>query len=75
MIEFFGLKFGRMNMLFPLDFWDISLVFAIVSFVLLLFSTLMSSYSGNVAILLDKEKLEKAAIVFLILFHDVRIQL
>jgi hypothetical protein len=55
-------------MFFPLDFWDISLVFAIVSFVLLLLSTLMSSYTGNLAILLDKEKLEKAAIVFLILF-------
>ena len=55
-------------MFFPLNIWDVSLLLAIVSVVLLLFTGVVSLYKGDVVMLIDKEKLEKAAIFFWSLF-------
>jgi hypothetical protein len=44
------------------------LLLAIVSVILLLFSGLVSLYKGNITILVDKEKLENAALFFLLSF-------
>jgi hypothetical protein len=53
---------------FPLDFWDISLLIAVIAIILLVSSELLSSYSGKVNILLDKRKMRSASIVVTIAF-------
>jgi hypothetical protein len=55
-------------MMFPLNFWDISLLLAITAAILLVTSELLSSYYGKVNILINKKKLKNAAITTSILF-------
>ena len=55
-------------MMFPLDFWDISLLLAITAIILLVTSELLSAHYGKVNILIDKKKLKTAAIIVSILF-------
>ena len=55
-------------MFFPLDFWGISLLFAVMSFFLLTISILISFQRGRLILFFDKEKLEKATIFFVSLF-------
>lgn len=55
-------------MMFPLDFWDISLILAITAIILLITSEMLSPYYGKVNILVNKEKLKNAAITFSIIF-------
>ena len=55
-------------MMFPLDFWDMSLLLAITSVVLLLTSEMVSSYYGKINILINKKKLKNAAMTVSILF-------
>ena len=55
-------------MMFPLDFWDISLLLAITAVILLVTSELLSAHYGKVNILIDKKKLKNAAIIVSILF-------
>jgi hypothetical protein len=47
-----------------LGLWDVSLLLAVVSFVLLAFCELLSLYKGDLVILIDKRKLENAARFF-----------
>ncbi len=55
-------------MRFPLDFWDISLLLAITSIILLITSELLSPYYGKVNILVNKKRLKNAALIFSLLF-------
>ncbi len=55
-------------MFFPLDFEEFSLILAVISFILLMLLALTSSYKGNLAVLIDKDKLEITAALFLSLF-------
>lgn len=48
--------------MFPLDLWDISLLIAIITAILLVSSELLLSHYGKVNILIDKGKLKTAAI-------------
>ena len=53
---------------FPLNFWDISIIFAITAILLLVTSEMLSSYYGKVNILINKKKLKNAAIIASFLF-------
>ncbi len=55
-------------MKFPLNFWDISLLLAIIAIILIVTSEMLSSYYGKVNILINKKKLKNAAITVSILF-------
>ena len=55
-------------MMFPLDFWDISLLLAIIAIILLITSEMLSSYYGKVNILINKKKLKNTAITISTLF-------
>ena len=55
-------------MMFPLDFWDISLLLAITGIILLVTSELLSAHYGKVNILINKKKLKNVAIIVSILF-------
>lgn len=55
-------------MLFPLSFWDISLLLAITAIILLITSEMLSPYYGKVNVLINKKRLKKAALTFSILF-------
>lgn len=55
-------------MIFPLNFWDISLLTAITAIILLITSELLSPYYGKVNIFIDKKRLKNAAILFSIIF-------
>jgi hypothetical protein len=48
-------------MMFPLDYWDISILIAVITIILLVSSEILSSYSGKVRILVDKRKLRIVA--------------
>ena len=48
-------------MMFPLDYWDISILIAVITIILLVSSEIVSSYSGKVRILVDKRKLRIVA--------------
>jgi hypothetical protein len=50
-------------MIFPLDFWDISLLVAIISIILLITSELLSASLGRINVLINKRKLRNTAIV------------
>jgi hypothetical protein len=54
--------------MFPLGFWDISLLLAITAIILLITSELLSTYYGKVNILVNKKKLKNAAMVASTLF-------
>jgi hypothetical protein len=55
-------------MMFPLGFWDISLLLAITAIILLITSELLSPYYGKVNVLINKKKLKNTAITVSILF-------
>ena len=50
-------------MMFPLNFWDVSLLIAIIAIILLITSELLSSNLGRINILINKKKLRNTAIV------------
>jgi hypothetical protein len=55
-------------MMFPLDFWDISLLIAVLSVVLLVTSEMLSMNLGKINILIDRKKLRYSAIASSVLF-------
>ena len=55
-------------MMFPLDFWDISLLIAVLSVILLITSELISINLGKINILINKKKLKNSAIAASMLF-------
>ena len=55
-------------MMFPMGFWDISLLFAITAIILLVTSELLFPHYGKVNILINRKKLRNAAITFSIIF-------
>ena len=52
----------------PLDFYNVSLWFAVTGLVLLITAQLASAYDGNATILIDQRKLKNTAIVIGVLF-------
>ena len=55
-------------MMFPLDFWDISLLQAVIAIILLVSSGMLSAYYGKVDMFIDKKKLKNVAIAISIIF-------
>lgn len=55
-------------MQFPLSFLDVSLWLAVTSVILLTASELLSPYYGRINLLINKKRLEQAAIIIGILF-------
>jgi len=55
-------------MMFPLGFWDISLLLATTAIILLITSELLSPHYGKINILINKKKLKNTAITVSILF-------
>ena len=55
-------------MMFPLGFWDISLLTAITAIILLITSELLSPQYGKVNIKTNKKRLKNAAITLSIMF-------
>jgi hypothetical protein len=49
-------------MMFPLDLDDICILIAVIAIILLVSSEMLSSYYGNVNILIDKKKLKNATV-------------
>jgi hypothetical protein len=54
--------------MFPLGFWDISLLTAITAIILLITSELLSPQYGKVNIKINKKRLKNAAITLSIMF-------
>ena len=52
----------------PLDFWNVSLWFAVTAIILLITAQLASAYDGNATILINQKKLKNTAIVMGMLF-------
>lgn len=52
----------------PLDFWNVSLWFAVSGIILLITAQLASAYDGNATILIDQRKLKNTAMVMGVLF-------
>lgn len=52
----------------PLDFWNVSLLFAVTGVILLITAQLASAYDGNATLLIDQRKLKNTAIVMGVLF-------
>jgi hypothetical protein len=55
-------------LIFPLDFWDISLLTAILAIILLITSEMLSPYYGKVNIPIDKKRLKRSSIAFSVIF-------
>jgi hypothetical protein len=55
-------------MIFPLSLSDMNILLGVVALLLLVTSTLVSSYHGSVRILINKKRLSGVAIVAAILF-------
>ena len=55
-------------MMFPLDFWDVSLLIAITAIIFLITAELLSPHYGRINILISKKKLKNAAMAVSILF-------
>jgi hypothetical protein len=55
-------------MIFPLSLSDMNILFGVVALLLLVTSTLVSSYHGKVRILVNKKRLSGVAAVVAILF-------
>ena len=55
-------------MQFPLSFWDLSLWIAVTAMILLVTAELASPYHGQTNLLINNNRLEKAAIIMGILF-------
>jgi len=54
--------------MFPLDLWDISLLIAIITVILLVSSELLSSQYGKVNILINKGRLKNTAVATTVAF-------
>jgi hypothetical protein len=52
----------------PLDFWNLSLWFAVTSIILLITVQLASAYDGDATLFIDQKKLRTAAIAIGMLF-------
>ena len=52
----------------PLDFWNVSLWFAVTGIILLITAQLASAYDGNATILIDRRKLKNTAMVIGVFF-------
>jgi len=52
----------------PLDFWNVSLFFAVTGIILLITAQLISAYEGKATILVDQKKLRTMALVIGMLF-------
>jgi hypothetical protein len=52
----------------PLSFWDISLWLAVTAIILLITAELISPYYGQTNLLINKERLKKAALLMGALF-------
>ncbi len=50
------------------DFWNISLLLAVTSIILLITAQLVSTYEGEASILVDQKKLKNTALVTGLLF-------
>jgi len=57
-----------MTPVFPLNLWDVSLVLAVTSIVLLITSEILSPYYGSANLKIEKKRLKNAAITTSILF-------
>lgn len=55
-------------MIFPLGFWDVSLLTAIIAIILLITSEMLSQYHGKINIQINKKRLKNAAMTFSIIF-------
>ena len=55
-------------MTFPLGFWDISLLLAVMATILLITSELLSPYYGKINIKINKKRLKNAALTASALF-------
>ncbi len=51
---------------FPLNFWDITFLTALIAIILLVTTEILSSYSGKVSILIDKKKLRTATVIMIV---------
>jgi hypothetical protein len=54
--------------MFPLTFWDLSLLFAVIAIILMVSSEMLSSHYGKVNILVDKKRLRAAAVAVTVTF-------
>ena len=54
--------------MFPLDFWEMSLLIAIIAIILLASSEMLSVYGGKLDILIDKKKLKNVTVGVVITF-------
>jgi hypothetical protein len=52
----------------PLDFYNVSLWFAVIGIILFITAQLASAYDGNATILIDQRKLKNTAMVMGVLF-------
>jgi hypothetical protein len=52
----------------PLDFWNVSLWFAVTGIILLITAQLVSAYDGQATLRIDKKRLKNAALIMGILF-------
>jgi len=55
-------------MTFPLGFWDISLLLAVMAIILLITSELLSPYYGKINIRINRKRLKNAALATSALF-------
>jgi len=55
-------------MMFPLNIWDASLLFAVTAIVLLITSELLSPYYGRVNLKISRKRLRNSALFFSTLF-------
>jgi len=55
-------------MMFPLGFWDISLLLAVTSIILLVTLGLLSPSYGKINVFISKKKLRNAALTFSLFF-------
>jgi hypothetical protein len=52
----------------PLDFYNVSLWFAVTGLILFITAQLVSAYDGNATLLIDQRKLKNTAIMIGVLF-------
>jgi len=55
-------------MMFPLNFWDFSLLTAITAIILLITSEMLSPYYGKVNIKINRKPIKNAAVTISIIF-------
>jgi len=53
---------------FPLSFWDISLLLAVMAIILLATSEIISPYYGKTSLIIEKKRLRQAALILGLLF-------